>query len=151
MELTYYTDYSLRALIYLAVRNDRRCTITEIAAAYGISRNHLVKVVHGLARGGFIRSFRGKGGGIQLARAPKAINVGRVVRYTEGPFRLVECFRGSENRCPITPACGLIGALREASSSFLQVLDRYTLADLTTDRARLERILMAGLRRRRAA
>jgi Rrf2 family transcriptional regulator, nitric oxide-sensitive transcriptional repressor len=150
MELTYYTDYSLRTLMYLAVRKDRRCTVSEIASAYGISRNHLVKVVHGLSRGGFIRSFRGKGGGILLARAAKAINVGKVVRYTEGPLRLVECFRGRENRCPITPACGLIGALREASDSFLRVLDRYTLADLTTSRARLERILTASARRRAA-
>jgi Rrf2 family nitric oxide-sensitive transcriptional repressor len=82
---TYYIDYSLRVLMYLAVHRDRMVNIAEIADCYGISCNHLIKVVHNLARGGFIKSYRGKGGGIELARDPAKINVSDVVRYTEGP------------------------------------------------------------------
>ncbi len=70
MQLTYYTDYSLRVLMHLAIRRNRIANISEIAERYDISRNHLVKVVHNLARGGFIKSYRGKGGGIELARDP---------------------------------------------------------------------------------
>ena len=89
MQLTYYTDYSLRVLMYLAIRRDRIATISEIAECYSISRNHLVKVVHNLARGGFIKSYRGKGGGIELARDLKSINIGEVVRYRATATRAI--------------------------------------------------------------
>ncbi len=141
MQLKSYTDYSLRVLIYLALRRGRLVNISEIAQDYGISRNHLVKVVHNLARGGFIRTYRGKGGGIELARDPAAINVGGVVRYAEGPLRPAECFDAEKNRCVIAGACGLTAVLREASDSFLATLDRYTLADLLGKRGRLARML----------
>ena len=141
MELTFYTDYSLRALIYLAVHRDRRCQISEIAGAYRISRNHLTKVVHGLARAGFIHSYRGKGGGITLARQAKEINIGAVVRYTEGPLEPVECFRSSGNLCVITDACGLAGVVGEACENFLATFDLYTLADLTARQRKLAHLL----------
>jgi Rrf2 family nitric oxide-sensitive transcriptional repressor len=144
MELTFYTDYSLRALIYLGVQRGRRCQISDIADAYGISRNHLTKVVHGLARAGFIHSYRGKGGGITLAREAREINIGAVVRYTEGPLEPVECFRGSDNRCVITGACGLAGVVGEACENFLATFDRYTLADLIAQQRRLARLLDAS-------
>jgi Rrf2 family transcriptional regulator, nitric oxide-sensitive transcriptional repressor len=140
VRLTSHTDYSLRVLIYLALNGDRRSNVSEIAARFRISRNHLVKVIHGLGRGGFLHSYRGKGGGIVLAHAPTQINIGRVVRYTEGPMQLVECFR-SGNRCVITGSCVLADALREASDSFLAVLDRFTLADMVAERASLVRLL----------
>lgn len=142
MRLTVYTDYSLRVLIYLALHAGHRANIAEIAARYDISENHLVKVVHGLVRGDFVSSYRGKGGGITLARAAEDINVGDVVRYCEGPPRPAECF-GSDNACVITEACGLAGALAEACNSFLAALDRYTLADLVRHRSRLARLLPA--------
>jgi len=141
MQLTYYTDYSLRVLMYLAIEPRRRVSISEIATRYGISRNHLVKVVHDLARGGFIESYRGKGGGIELARAPAKINLGDVVRYTEGPLRPVECFDAERNQCVIAKACGLAPALKEACDSFLATLDRYTLTELVAQRERLARKL----------
>jgi Rrf2 family nitric oxide-sensitive transcriptional repressor len=141
VQLTYYTDYSLRVLIYLAVQGDRMANVSEIAERYGISRNHLVKVVHNLARGGFIRSYRGKGGGIELARDPAKINIGDVVRYTEGPPRPVECFDAERNRCVIRRACGLAGVLAEACDNFFATLDRYTLADLIKRRSRLAKLL----------
>jgi len=141
VQLTYYTDYSLRVLMYLAIEPRRRVSISEIADSYDISRNHLVKVVHNLARGGFIESYRGKGGGIELARAPAKINLGEVVRYTEGPFRPVECFDAERNQCVITNACGLAPVLKEACDSFLATLDRYTLTELVAKRERLTRRL----------
>jgi len=137
MELTFYTDYSLRVLMYLGLRRSKLSLISEIAGDYGISANHLVKVVHGLARGGFIRTYRGKGGGVTLAREPQDINIGAVVRYTEGAFKPVECFRGGDNHCVVTKACRLAGILQEACDSFLATLDRYSLADLLIGPAKL--------------
>jgi Rrf2 family transcriptional regulator, nitric oxide-sensitive transcriptional repressor len=141
MQLTYYTDYSLRVLMYLAIQRDRMVNISEIAERYGISRNHLVKVVHNLVRGGFVKSHRGKGGGIELARDPAKVNIGVVVRYTEGPLKPVECFDAEWNRCVIANACGLAHAIAEACDSFLATLDRYTLADVVKHRERLSRAL----------
>jgi len=143
MQLTYYTDYSLRVLMYLAVQRDRMVNISEIAARFAISRNHLVKVVHKLAREGFIKSYRGKGGGIELARDPARINIGEVVRYTEGPPKPVECFDVARNRCVITNACGLAAVIAQACDNFLATLDGYTLADLLRGRSRLAKVLAA--------
>jgi Rrf2 family nitric oxide-sensitive transcriptional repressor len=141
MQLTSYTDYSLRVLMYLGVKGTQQSSIAEIAAQYNISRHHLVKVVHKLAREGFVRSQRGRGGGITLGRSPSAISVGEVVRRMEGDMPLVECFRRATNRCPITPVCQLSGILDEARTNFLATLDQYTLADLLTNRQRFSRLL----------
>ena len=130
MQLTLYTDYSLRVLMYLGLKPQRIATITEIAESYGISRNHLVKVVHNLATQGFVTTTRGRGGGMTLARPPRKINIGDVVRHTEVNFDLVECFDKVNNTCPIAPACILKGALYEARKAFMAVLDRYTLEDV---------------------
>ena len=143
MQLTYHTDYSLRVLMYLAIQRNRMANISEIADRYSISRNHLVKVVHNLARGGFLKTHRGKGGGIELARDPADINIGEVVRYTEGPLKPVECFDVERNRCVISNVCGLTGVIAEACDSFFSTLDRYTLADLLKRRTRLAKILAA--------
>lgn len=139
MRLTRYTDYAVRVLLYLGARPDRQCSIGEIADAYGISRNHLMKVVNDLANIGFVASSRGRGGGIRLGCAPEDINVGALVRHTEEGFDLVEC--GS---CLIAPACGLTGALREALAAFMAVLDGYTLADLLAKRAEIGSLLGLG-------
>lgn len=130
MQLTRYTDFSLRVLMYLAVHPDRLSTITEISQAYDISRNHLVKVVHELGGLGYIYTQRGKQGGIRLARASDDINVGSVVRHVE-KINIVNC---SEPRCPILPACNLKHALDRARDAFLEELDRYTLTDLVANR-----------------
>ncbi|MGE0226048.1 MAG: Rrf2 family transcriptional regulator [Acetobacteraceae bacterium] len=137
MQLTLYTDYSLRVLIYLGLRRDRLSTVSEIAQGYGISRNHLVKVVHNLSTLGFIHSLRGKGGGLSLARAPELINIGDVVRHAEANFNIVECFDGRQLNCPITPVCRLKGALSDATDAFLGVLDGYTLADVLKNEHKL--------------
>ena len=133
MRLTQHTDYSLRVLIYLACDPERLVTIQQISEAYGISRNHLMKVVRELANQGYVASTRGAGGGIRLGRPPESIRIGDVVRAMEPDFALVECFR-PDNACVITPACRLPHLLEEAAAAFLATLDGYTLADLLPPR-----------------
>jgi Rrf2 family nitric oxide-sensitive transcriptional repressor len=132
MRLTRYTDYAMRVLTYLAARPESLCSIGEISRAYGISQNHLMKVVNDLAREGYIASSRGRSGGIRLGRPAEEINVGAVVRHTEDGFELVDC-----GDCVIAPACGLNGVLNQALTAFMDVLDRYTLADIAMRKADL--------------
>ena len=136
MRLTTFSDYTLRTLIYLALQPDTVCTIDEIARAYGISTNHLTKVVHQAAQAGEVRTIRGQGGGLRLARAPELITVGAIVRRTEPDLAIVPCF-GSGAACAIQPACVLQGVLGDALAAFLAVLDQTTLADLVQPRRRL--------------
>lgn len=128
MRLTAYTDYCMRVLMFLALRQSELCTISEIAEAYGISRSHLTKVVQHLGQLGYIETTRGKGGGIRLRDAAESIRLGQLVLKTEGDIVLVECF-GPGNKCVITPACQLKHYLHEALKGFVAVLDQYTLAD----------------------
>src|SRR4051812_5945520 len=100
MRLTLYTDYSLRVLLYLVLDRGRTATISEIASSYGISRNHLVKVVNNLVRLGYVSSTRGRSGGLRLSGEPSAVSIGEVVRRTEHDFQLVECFEPETNTCP---------------------------------------------------
>lgn len=135
MRLTRYTDYAMRVLLYLGAQPEKVCSISEIARAYGISQNHLMKVAHDLGKAGYIEGVRGRSGGIRLAKSADEINVGDVVRQTEEGFELVEC-----STCVIAPACGLTGVLDEALAAFMAVLDRYTLADLLKKRSKLMRL-----------
>ncbi|HWF78710.1 MAG TPA: Rrf2 family transcriptional regulator [Caulobacteraceae bacterium] len=141
MRLTVYTDYSLRVLMYLAIPRSRPVTISEIAASYGVSRNHLMKVVYELGVAGYIETIRGKNGGMRLAKATRAINLGEVVRRTEPDMALVPCFDPVNAPCAITSACKLSGALHRAREAFLAVLDEYTLADLTDNPSALGELL----------
>lgn len=141
MQLTLYTDYSLRVLIYLAIRPEEQATITEIAQSYKVSRNHLVKVVHNLAGMGYIHTTRGRGGGMTLALPPSEINIGEVVRKTEPNFDLVECFDKETNTCPIAPGCILIKGLKVARKAFMDVLDSVTLEDAVNNREELAGLL----------
>jgi len=142
MQLTLYTDYSLRVLVYVGLKDGGLATISEIAGAYGISRNHLVKVVHNLSSQGYIDALRGKGGGLRLSRPAEKINIGDVVRHTEPNFDLVECFNQDDpGACPITPVCKLKGALGKAYRAFMAVLDELTLADVLSNRQELARPL----------
>ncbi len=135
MHMNTQTDYSLRVLLYLACRDkDQLASIQEIAKAYTISENHLMKLVHRLGKRGYIETIRGHGGGLRLAKAPAEINLGEVIRRTEENFFLVECFNADTDCCIITPVCQLRAVLQEALEAFFQVLDRYTLADLARDR-----------------
>lgn len=142
MRLTTFSDYTLRVLMFLALSRDRLATIPEIAAAYGISENHLMKVVHQLARGGVVESVRGKGGGIRLAQAPEAIRLGRIVRASEGAAPIVECLAEEGAGCRIAPACKLSSVLTRAFDALYATLDEYTLADLVHKPRELEAILV---------
>lgn len=142
MRFTRYTDYAFRVLMYLGLKDDGALvTIKEIAKRYGISENHLTKVVHQLGQNGFVTTVRGRQGGIRLAALPAAINVGDVVRRCEDDLRIVECFDPKTNTCTIAGACALPPILDEALAAFLAVLDRYSLADLLRPRQGLREIL----------
>ncbi len=129
MRLTNFSDYALRLLMYAAAQKDRLITIEETADVYGISRTHLMKIANMLTRAGYLKSVRGRSGGLALAKRPEKIRLGDVIRITEPDFALVECF-APENQCIITSRCRVRGVLKEALSAFLETLDRYTLADL---------------------
>ena len=141
MKLTAFTDYSLRVLIYLTADPTQRATIAGIASAFGISENHLVKVVHFLGKQGWIETLRGKGGGILLAMPAQAICVGDVVRETEGAAMPAECFAPDGGDCAITASCRLKNVLGEAVKAFYAVLDDYTLADIAKNRRTLSKVL----------
>ena len=141
MRLTVYTDYSLRVLMYLAIPRRRLATISEIAAGYNVSRNHLMKVVYELGVAGYIETIRGQNGGMRLARPPEGINLGEVVRRTEPDMALVPCFDPVNAVCVITPACKLRAALHRAREAFLAVLGEYTLADLADNPTALADLL----------
>lgn len=146
MRITQYTDYSLRVLIFLGLKGEGElATIGEVAARYGISRNHLMKVVQELNTKGYLLASRGKGGGLQLSRPAEEINVGALVRDMEQDMALVECFSAEAN-CVISPACQLKVALRKALEAFLQVLDSYSLADLLTPSTEPELIRLLGMK-----
>ncbi|GKV65431.1 MULTISPECIES: RrF2 family transcriptional regulator [Sporosarcina] len=142
MRLTMYTDYSLRVLIFLASkRPDELSTVQEISDAYGISKNHLTKIVHELGKLELIETIRGRGGGIRLSVDPKDINVGELVRKTEDDFHLVECFDPNKNLCVLSSACRLKGVLYEALQAYFSVLDGYTIADFLHNKEEIHALL----------
>ena len=140
MKLTRFTDYSLRVLIYLGLKDDGRVTIKEISEAYNISRNHLMKVVSLLTRMGYVDARRGPGGGIALARSASDIVIADVVRDMEDDLNLVECFC-DEGSCIIKPVCELKAALGRALDAYLSILEGYTLKDLVRPKAQLVQVL----------
>jgi len=154
MRLTRLTDYSYRVLIYLAANEGKQATIREIADLYNISRNHLMKVANLLARHGFVRAARGRGGGLTLARPPEEIGLGDVARRLEEDFAVVECL-GDNGMCRIEPGCALKSMISKAIGAFLAVLDEATLADLVTQPKiiidLLERPIPRAKRRRAAS
>jgi len=130
MQLSKFTDYSLRVLIYTAAKHPAKASITELAEAYNISRNHLVKVVSQLAHMNYLETTRGRGGGILLAQSASDIVIGDVIEAVETGFDMAECFRLEKNQCRLTPVCRLRGIMNDAKTAFLRELSRYTLADV---------------------
>jgi len=128
MRLTLYTDYALRVLIYTGAAREP-VTISKISTAYGISKEHLRKVVHQLALKGYLKTTTGRKGGIALGMAPDTINIRDVVVHFETTM-LVECFDGTTNTCPISNMCTLKQILSKAQQSFLETLGQYTLSDI---------------------
>ena len=142
MRLTFYSDYSLRLLMYAAVRHGELVTIQEVADAYGISKGNLMKVAFKLGRKGYLETVRGRGGGFRLSRSPDRIGLGEVVRMTEEDFTMVECFDPRSNTCAISGPCRLRGVLSKALQAYFAVLDEYTLADLAVKNPVLQRVLL---------
>lgn len=129
MQLTRFSDYALRVLMFAHAAGDRLVTIEEMADAYDISRAHLMKVVNALTRAGYLTAVRGRYGGVRLAMPATDIVLGDVVRATEPDFALVECF-ATGNQCIITKCCKLQGVLRVALGAFLTELDQHTLESI---------------------
>jgi Rrf2 family transcriptional regulator, nitric oxide-sensitive transcriptional repressor len=141
MQLTQYTDFALRTLMALGLAPAQKLTVTQVSQAYGISRNHLVKVVVKLAEQGYVETLRGKGGGMRLARSPESIRIGDVVRVMENELGVVECLQADGGSCVIAPVCRLKGLMRTATRKFIEELDEHTLADLVRQRAPLSKLL----------
>ena len=135
MRLSLFTDYSLRVLMFAALKGES-FSLSEVSDAYGISRNHLVKVVNHLAKLGYLETKRGRGGGIGIGMPPAEIRIGLLVRRTENSPVLVECFDPKLNTCPITGMCRLKSVLSKAAAAFYDELDRHTIADLVSGPSR---------------
>lgn len=131
MQLSRFSDYSLRVLFYVAINDQKRSNLSEIADFYSISREHLRKVVHTLGKLEYLSTYRGKSGGISLARPAAEINLGQLLSQTEGTTPLIDC---NSQPCRLTAHCRLQGVLAEAQQAFFAVLQQYTLADLINDR-----------------
>ncbi len=141
MQLSKFSDYALRVLIYAAAQAPRQVSLDELAGTYGVSRNHLVKVVQRLGQLGHVATRRGRGGGITLGRAAEEIALGSLVRETESTLALVECLHAPTNTCPLSPACRLKGLLAEAQDAFFDSLDRFTVADLVRTPEKIREVL----------
>lgn len=148
MRLTTYTDYALRVLMFVGLKNNELVRIDAVATSFGISRNHLSKIVHNLGAKQYLRTVQGRNGGFQLARDPADISVGQVVRDFEPDFNLVECFDSSTSKCRIQPSCVLAGELDAALGAFLKRLDGVTISDLIRPRQKLRANLGLPLTRR---
>ncbi len=137
MRVTAYTNFAIRTLMYCALNPGRLVRIQDIADSFGLSRAHLLKAANQLGQLGYLENVRGRAGGVRLARAPEDINIGEVVRHTEGDFELVECFNARTNSCVFIGACELSCLFRKGLSAFLAELDKATLAELVAN----ERVL----------
>lgn len=141
MQLTRYTDYALRVLIYLAYKDEALSTIGEISRIYGVSENHLMKIVHDLGKLGYVATLRGKGGGLKLGRSPEEIRLGDVVRDCEETLAVVECLAEDyEGDCRLNSNCKLKTVLSDAQQAFFDVLDQYTLSDLVAKRTTFAKV-----------
>ncbi|PKP85749.1 MAG: Rrf2 family transcriptional regulator [Alphaproteobacteria bacterium HGW-Alphaproteobacteria-2] len=142
MRLTSYTNYALRSLQLAALQAPALVRVDDVVKVHGLARPHIVKIVHEMGKAGFIETHRGRGGGFRLARPAAAISVGEVVRLTEGPLNVVECFNRETNTCPLIGICKLSQTIQAATRAFFDVLDGVSIADIAANRGQLlDRIL----------
>ena len=137
MKLTSYTNYALRCLQLAALKHPELVRVDDVCLIHKVSRAHIVKVVHVLGKAGYLETVRGRGGGFRLGRPAESIKVGEVVRLTEGPLEIVECFNPEKNTCPLIGICELSTKLQEATNAFMKVLDSVTIADIVANRSPL--------------
>lgn len=143
MQLTTFTDYSLRILIHASLKSPDLSTVAEVSRQFSISKNHVMRIVQFLGQHGFLRNIRGKSGGFTIGKRAEEISLGEVVRCTEQNLTIVPCFAkdAEGERCTIEPSCRLAGILKEALSAFLTVMDGYTVQDLLTESRGLRQLL----------
>jgi len=152
MKLTSYTNYALRSLQLAALKSPDLVRVDDVAKIHNLSRPHIMKIVHELGRAGYLETVRGRGGGFRLARAAEEIIVGDVVRLTEGPLDVVECFNPDKNTCPLINICILSKKMQEATAAFMAVLDDLTIAQIAANRGQLmDRIAPLEIPRTEAA
>ena len=144
MQLTLFSDYALRTLIYLGTHPNKVIPASAISDAFGVSSDHVAKAAKWLTQRGYVTALRGKTGGLTLARAPSSIRIGKLISETEPSMDLLECFNVRSSKCPLTPACKLKKVLYQARQAFVAALDEYTLADLLSNAPELERLLVAS-------
>jgi Rrf2 family nitric oxide-sensitive transcriptional repressor len=137
MKLTSYSNYAMRCLQLAALKAPDLVQIGDVARIHNLSRPHIMKIVHELGRAGYLETVRGRGGGFRLARAPAQIVVGEVIRITEGPLDVVECFNPEKNTCPLIGVCILSKKMQEATAAFMAVLDDLTIADIASNKGQL--------------
>lgn len=137
MKLTSYTNYAMRCLQLAALKSPDLVRIDDVVEIHRISRPHIVKVVHQLGKAGYLETVRGRNGGFRLGRPAESITVGEVVRVTEGPLELVECFNAQTNTCPLIGLCELSAKIKEATAAFMAVLDSTSVADIVRNRSQL--------------
>ena len=139
MKLNKQTDYALRILMYASLAPEKELlSIQQVTDVYGLSRNHVMKIVQKLGQLGYLTTIRGKGGGFKIGKDPALINVGQLIREVESTLVLVDC---DEPSCRLSPGCQLKGVLAEAIAAFVAVLDGYTLADVVSNRVQLIELL----------
>ncbi|QYJ75478.1 MULTISPECIES: Rrf2 family transcriptional regulator [Shewanella] len=140
MQLTRYTDFGIRTLMYMAVQPERTALfrIAEITEVFDLSPNHVSKIIHHLGKAGYLQTVRGKAGGFRLAKPAAEINLGALVRELENSLAPINC---SKPVCRLLPACQLKGVLANAVQAYLAVLDQYQLADIVTNREELLALL----------
>jgi len=144
LRLTQYSNFALRTLQFLALRAPAIVTVDDVARAHKVSRAHLVKVAYDLSQRGYIETLRGRNGGMRLARPAEDITVGEIIRWTEAPLELVECFNPETNSCPLQGNCHLSRGIQRALRAFLSVLDDLTIADITVNRGTLLGLLQVA-------
>lgn len=137
MKLTSYSNYALRSLQLAALKSPGLVRVEDVAKIHNLSRPHIMKIVHQLGKAGYLETVRGRGGGFRLARPPELITVGDVIRITEGPLDVVECFNREKNTCPLIGICILSRKIQEATAAFMAVLDDLTIADIASNRGQL--------------
>jgi Rrf2 family nitric oxide-sensitive transcriptional repressor len=146
MQLTLFSDYSLRLLMYLGLKPDEVVPIGEIAGAFGASRHYMLKVMNELVHLGYIEAARGRHGGVRLVKRPEDVRLGEVIMRTEPCGGVLACIEDDESDCPIVAVCRLRNVLSQALTEFYRVIDRYTLADLLAQPVPLTQLLLRSER-----
>ncbi|MEZ5758079.1 MAG: Rrf2 family transcriptional regulator [Emcibacteraceae bacterium] len=138
MRLTSFTDYSVRVLMHVAKKNGALSSIREVSEEYDISKNHLMKIVHALGKGGYLETVRGKNGGFKLGQDARNINIGELIRYTEEDMKIVDCLGVKDGFCTIHNKCHFACIINEARNAFLSTIDKYTLEDIVNERRQMQ-------------